>query len=95
MLWPVIYGIVPLNISDVDKFFSLKEHFPDITYIFNFSQYRILHSSYIAMQIYIARHSVAHAPNPSIQEAETGGSQTSYQPKLHTNYGTKNKNKTL
>lgn len=44
------------------------------------------------MYIYIARHSVAHAANPSIQEAETGGSQTSYQSKLHTNYCTKNKN---
>lgn len=89
MLWPVICGVVPLYISGVDKFFPLKEYFPDITYILNFSQYRILHSSYIAMHIYIARHSVAHASNPSIQEAETGGSQTSYQSKLHTNYCTK------
>lgn len=94
MLWPVISVVVPLYISDVDKFFPLKEYFPDIRYIFNFSQYRILQSSYIAMHIYKARHIVAHASNPSIQEAETGGTQTSYQSKLHTNYCTKNKNKT-
>lgn len=94
MLWPVICVDVPLYISDVDKFFSLKEYFPDIRCIFNFSQYRILQSSYIVMHIYKVRHLVAHASNPSIQEAETGGTQTSYQSKLHTNYYTKNKNKT-
>lgn len=49
MLQPVICN-VPLYISDVGNCFFPEKYFPDIIYIINFSQYKILHSS-------IARHS--------------------------------------